>query len=268
MKLTKIDKENKKNGEVALPPQFSEPIRTDLIKRAVHAIQNNARQAYGSDPRAGFKASAELSRRRRKYRGSYGHGISRVPRKILSRRGLRFHWVGAVIPGTVKGRRAHPPKSEKIWEQKINKKENRKAIRSAIAATINKETVIERGHHIPETYPFILDKSIEDLTKTAEVVKALKKLGFEKDLERGAQKKIRAGKGKARNRKYKKKKSVLLVVEKECKLVKAAANIPGVDTIKVHELNAEILAPGAAPGRATLWSEGALNRMAKEKLFQ
>ena len=49
-----------------------------------------------------------------------------------------MNWVGAFAPGTVGGRRAHPPKSEKIWSKKINKKENAKAIRSAISATLLK----------------------------------------------------------------------------------------------------------------------------------
>ena len=84
-----------------------------LIKRAVLTLQNNKRQRYGANPEAGKKVSAALSKRRRKYRGSYGHGISRVPRKILSRRGTSMNWQGAFAPGTVGGRRAHPPKAEK-----------------------------------------------------------------------------------------------------------------------------------------------------------
>ena len=143
-------------GKKDLPRQFDEPVRPDLIKRAVESIQANRRQKYGTDPKAGMKASAELSRRRRKYRGSYGHGISRVPRKILSRRGTRFNWVGAVAPGTVGGRKAHPPKAIKEWVRKINKKERRKAIRSALAATMNPEIVTARGHKVPESYPFII----------------------------------------------------------------------------------------------------------------
>ena len=125
MQLKILDTEGKESGKVDLPKQFSEPVRPGLIKRAVLAIQSHKRQPYGTDPRAGMKSSAELSRRRRKYRGSYGFGISRVPRKILSRRGTRMNWVGAFAPGTVGGREAHPPKASKKWAQKINKKERK-----------------------------------------------------------------------------------------------------------------------------------------------
>src|SRR3989338_318436 len=122
MKLAILDLSKNKIGEIKMPPQFEEEIRPDLIQRDVLAIQSHKRQGYAADPLAGKRAAAKLSRRRRKYRGSYGLGISRVPRKILSRRGTRMNWVGAFAPGTVGGRRAHPPKAEKIWWQKINRK--------------------------------------------------------------------------------------------------------------------------------------------------
>ena len=111
----------------------------------------------------------------------YGHGISRTPRKILSRRGTQFNWQGALVPNTVGGRRAHPPKAEKNWQEKINKKERRKAIRSAMAATVNKELVAERGHVVPDNYPFVLESGLELLDKTKQIVDALKRLGFEKE---------------------------------------------------------------------------------------
>src|SRR3989344_2751925 len=92
-----------------LPVQFNEEYRPDLIKRAVHALMSAARQKYGAHPDAGMRHSSKLSKRRRNYRGCYGLGISRVNRKILSRRGTRFNWVGAFSPQTVGGRRSHPP---------------------------------------------------------------------------------------------------------------------------------------------------------------
>ena len=125
MELKIIDQNNKDKGSVELPVQFTEQVRPEVVKKVVLAIQNNNRQKYGAFPEAGKRSSAELSKRRRAYRGSYGIGISRVPRKIMSRRGTRMNWVGAVVPGTVGGRKAHPPKAEKNWDQKVNKKENR-----------------------------------------------------------------------------------------------------------------------------------------------
>jgi len=267
MKLKILTKQGTEKGSMDLPSQFNELIRADIIKRAVLSLKSIKRQPYGADPEAGKKASARISKRRRDYKGCYGHGIARTPRKILSRRGTQFNWAGAFAPNTVGGRRAHPPKAEKNWIQKINKKERRKAIRSAIAATINKELVKERGHAIPDNYPFVLESGLESLDKTKQVIEFFNKIGFEKELERSSKKTIRAGRGKLRGRKYKKTIGPLLVVSKECKLEKAARNIPGINIVKVNALNAEILAPGAAPGRAALFTQAALEKLEKEKLF-
>ena len=267
MEIDVLSVTNEKKGKKKLPVQFSEDIRPDIVKRAVLAVQSHNRQSYGAKPDAGMRASAELSRRRRKYRGSYGHGISRVQRKIMSRAGTRLNWVGAVVPGTVGGRRAHAPKSEKIWWQKINKKERKTAIRSAIAATVDKELVSKRGHKVPDSYPFILDSKIESLDKTKEFSGIMDKIGLTDEMKRASVKKIRAGKGKIRGRKYTKKKGPLVVVSKDCKLMKAASNAAGFDIVEVNKLNAELLAPGASIGRLTLWSEAAIDRLEKERLF-
>jgi len=254
-------------GKKSLPAQFETPVNTDIIRRAVLSLQANRRQQYGAAPMAGKRASAVLSRRRRDYRGSYGIGISRVPRKIMSHRGTRFNWVGAFAPGTVGGRRAHPPKGSKVWEQKINKKENRKAICSALAASMNPELAKKRGHKLPEGYPFLVSNDFEAVSKTKSFRAALLKLGFAAELARAQNPKIRAGKGKMRGRKYQQKKSLLVLVSKDCQLLKAARNIPGLDVAKVNEANAELLAPGTHPGRALLLTEAAVDRLAVEKLF-
>ncbi len=267
MKVTIVDTQNKSSGNIDLPAQFSEEYRPNLIRRAVLALQSAARQAYGANPDAGKRSSSDVSKRRRKYRGCYGFGISRVNRKIHSRRGTRMFWVGAFSPQTVGGRRSHPPKAEKIFEQDINKKENRKAIRSAIAATVDKKLVSERGHKIPENYPFIVNNTFEELTKTVDVKKAFSVIGLTAELERSAIKKVRAGKGTLRGRRYKKRKGPLVVVSKECPLQKAVKNIPGVDVVMVDALNAELLAPGTMAGRVTIWTESALKIMGDKKLY-
>ena len=267
MELKILSAQNTEVGKKNLPKQFEEPVRQDLIKRAVEAVQSNKRQQYGADPRAGLKHSGELSKKRREYRASYGHGISRIPRKITSRRGTQFNWTGAIVPGTVGGRRAHPAKAEKIFAKKINTRERRKALRSALAATTDIDLVAERGHAVPDKYPFIISNDFEKFNKTKKITDALKKLGLDKDLARADKKKVRAGKGKSRGRKYKKSKSALLVVSGKCKLLEAAANIPGIDIVEIKNINAELLAPGAVPGRLTLFTDSAVDLIAKEKLF-
>jgi len=250
-----------------LPKQFNEEIREDLVKRAVLAIQSHKRLQYGASPLAGKRSSAKLSRRRRDYRGAYGLGISRVPRKILSRRGTRMNWVGAFAPGMRGGRKAHPPKSSKIFFQKINTKERRKALRSALAATVLTELVRRRNHVLPEIYPFILDNNFETVKRTKDLENSLYLLGLGKELERTDYSKIRAGKGKRRNRRYRKRKGPLIVVGADCSLIRAGRNMPGLDVVEVRKLNIELLAPGAQVGRLTLFTENALDIMEKEKLF-
>jgi|FLOH01.1.fsa_nt_gi large subunit ribosomal protein L4e len=250
MKLKILNLNKTEIGSIELPIQFNEPLRRDLIKKSVLAIQSRNRQPYGADPRAGLRASADLSRRRRKYRGSYGMGISRVPRKILSRRGTRMNWVGAVMPGTVGGRRAHPPKADKIWAVKINKTENRKAIRSALAGSVVKSLVEERGHKVPQNYPFIIEDKITEIKKTKDLKDALNKLGFEDDLQRAIDKGS---------------KSVLIVVANE--LIKPANNLPGVEVVKISEINTELLAPGSTPARMTLFTQSAIKELSEKGLF-
>lgn len=267
MKLPILDETSNQVGEINLPFQFSEEYRPDLINKAVLTIQSHNRQPYAASSEAGKRASAKLSRRRRDYRGSYGIGISRVPRKIMTRRGTRMNWVGAFAPGTVGGRRAHPPKTERIWWKKINEKERLKSLRSAIAATILKDVVTERGHVIPNNYPFVLDSKFESLDKTKSIVDVLKKIGIGDELSRVEERHIRAGKGKSRGRKYRAKKGPLIIVSKAGKLSMAASNIPGVDVVEVKRLNAELLAPGGKAGRMALWTSAAITLMEKEKLF-
>ena len=260
--------QNTDAGQAHLPAQFSEEIRPDLIRRAVLAIQAARRQAYGGYGDAGMRHSTRVSRRRHDYRGSYGKGISRVPRKVHTRRGMQMNWVGALAAGTVGGRRAHPPKPFKDWHQKINAVENRKAIRSALAATIDAGVVSARGHRVPDGFPFIIDDAFETLTATKRLEAALVALGFADELDRADVTRTRAGRGKLRGRKRKVPTSILFVVGKDSSaLARSARNLPGVDVAAVHRVNAELLAPGAHPGRLTLYTKTAIERLARECLF-
>ncbi len=267
MKIALHALDGKANGQVQLPAQFEEPLRVDLIKKAVLSLQSKARQPYGADPEAGKKHATDISRRRRDYKGSYGKGISRVPRKVLSRNGGNFNWVGALAPGMRGGRRAHPPKASKNWERKINTKENRKAIRSAISATIDKNLVTKRGHKVPAHYPFIIADGIEQVQKTSELKKTLDTLGFGAELERAAIPQVRSGRSAIRGRAHKQRISVLLVTSADAPVAMAAGSIPGVQAVAVNALNAEILAPGVHPGRATIFTQSALKHMEEKKLF-
>jgi large subunit ribosomal protein L4e len=252
-KTAKIfDLQGKAVGKTNLPTVFETPLRPDVIKRAVLAIQSSRLQPQGRDPMAGKKTSAES-------RGT-GMGTARVPR-IKGGSGR-----AALAPSTVGGRQPHPPRAEKKIVKHISKKEARLALLSAIAATALKENVASRGHAIEDVpqIPLIVTGSIEALTKTKEVEEALTNLGVLSDINRvKASRKIRAGKGKRRGRRIKQAVGPLIVVAENRGLVKAASNLPGVDVATVTNLNAEMLAPGTHPGRLTLWSSDAVEQLDK-----
>src|SRR5256886_17446350 len=117
------------------PQIFQGDVRSALIRRAVTAAQANRRQPYGSAFRSGLSHSVRWSGK--------GHGGSRVPR-------LRGSMTGAQAPGTVGGRRAHPPRPDKVWAKKINEKERRMARNPAPAPRTEPETVTPPGAHFQE----------------------------------------------------------------------------------------------------------------------
>ncbi len=245
MKASVLDLKGEVVEEIELPEVFGEEFRPDIIKKAVHSIQSHRRQPYGVSPLAGINYSVE--------NWGPGHGIARVPRLKGSRR-------AAVVPQAVKGRKAHPPKVDKKWEEKINKKEMKKALRSAISATAIPEIVNGRNHIFEGKLPKIVVDDVQSLQRTKEVIEFMKSIGVYADVERAKERKrFRAGKGKLRGRRYKRKKSVLLVVGEDRGVIKAAKNLPGVDAVKVKDLNVELLAPGCQAGRLTVWTKSAVN---------
>jgi large subunit ribosomal protein L4e len=256
-------------GKIKLPEQFNEEYRPDIIKRAVLALQTHKIQPTAPMLHAGNFYSTYLSKRRHEYKSTYGSGRSRTPRTVVSRKGSRFNFRGAQVPQTVGGRVAHPPRIWKVIIEKINDKERKKAIRSALMATTMKNVVLAHGHRIEKLkeLPIVMENNIEDLSKTKDVKDVLMKLGLQEELMRTKEKKIRPGKGKMRGRVYRKKVGPLFIVSKKCNLLHSAKNVAGVDAVDVKSLNAELLAPGAKPGRLTIWSEAALKELGEKKLF-
>jgi large subunit ribosomal protein L4e len=250
---------------MALPTQFEERVRPDIVKRAVLSIQSKNRQPYGADPEAGLKHVTRLKKRNNAFRGQKGKGMSRTPKKALLSRGEQFYWVGAEAPHTRGGRTAHPPKADRDFDEEINDKERRKAIRSAIAATADEELVSEK-HDYEGDLP-IKTSGLSDVEKTQELEAELEDLGLEDELERVSEKKVRSGKGANRGRKYRRKVGPLVVVAEDNGVKQAAGNLAGVDVSVVDQLNAEKLAPGAEPGRLVVWTEKAIEELEEEELF-
>jgi len=240
-----------------LPDTFTDPMRLDLIRRAVKAARANRRQPYGPGARAGMRHSVSWPGK--------GRGMARTPR--LNHGSGR----GAEAPNTVGGRRAHPPKVTKQWQEKINRRERRKAFRSALAATADTNTVRSRGHQLPEsiTLPLVVEAKVEALVQkrsdTPPVRRArqmLDGLGLYDDLDRARQgRHVRAGRGKLRGRRYRTPRSVLLVLSELNGTERAFRNLPGVDITTARELNTMQLAPGGDPGRLVVFTEPALTAL-------
>jgi len=235
--------------KIEVPKIFSTEKREDLIKRAVLASITHRIQPYGTYTEAGKSTTAESPGKNR--------GISRVPRMKSGPRRAAF------VTSAVGGRKAFPPKVEKVYKEKINKKERRLAIASAIAFTSDKNIVLARGHRIDniKELPLVIEDEFEKVKKTSETREIFKTLGIWDDVLRAKKKKIRAGKGKMRGRKYKRKKGPLIVISKNLGIFYGARNHPGVDIVQVRNLGAEYLAPGAQPGRLVIWTKSAFKEL-------
>jgi large subunit ribosomal protein L4e len=266
IKVPVFTEEGEEKRTIHLPTIFDEPIRTDLIARAVQAARANRRQPYGAPPWgvwAGRRHSTEWSGK--------GKGISRVQRLKDGNR-------GATSPNNVGGARAHPPRVIAVRGEKINVKERRKARRAALAALAKDDLVRARGHEWEENYkvPIIVESKFETLFRraidarddegrvnaTKTLITVLENLGLGPDLARArAGTHVRAGRGKMRGRRLKIPRSVLIVASNDKDLSRAARNVPGVEVVSPKRLSTEALAPGGSPGRLALITETALTEL-------
>merc|ERR1712032_406495 len=102
----------------------------------------------------------------------------------------------------------------------------------------------------------------EAIQKTKQALEMLKNLGCEEELTRVLDSnKIRAGKGKMRNRRYVMRRGPLIVYAEDNGIVRAMRNIPGVDTACVTRLNLLQIAPGGNFGRLLIWTESAFKKL-------
>jgi len=260
MKADVFDLSGKVVGKADLPKVFSEKVRQDLIKRAVLATLS-VRQPYGVDPMAGKRTSAHYHGYRRHRWSMMNKEMARLPR-IHGKVSPHLMWKPRFVPQVKGGRQAHPPKVESVWLEKINKKERRKAIMSAIAATAARDLVLKRGHKIEsiKELPIVAVDKLQEIKKTKELVAFLTSLGLEQELKKLKERKIRAGRGKSRGRKYRRKVGPLFVITEDKGIGKAARNL-NMNVCRPENLSAAYLAPGAMPGRLTIYTESALKRL-------
>lgn len=144
------------------------------------------------------------------------------------------------------------------------------ATASAIAASSVPALLLARGHRIstvPEVPLVVSSKAFEGaaLVKTSAAAALLKAVGAGPDIVKVQKsRKLRAGKGKLRNRRHRQRRGPLVVYNPETDgkdLVRAFRNIPGVETSSVFALNLLQLAPGGHLGRFIIWTSSAFEAL-------
>ena len=262
MKLAVYNLEGKKSGEVDVGQAFSKPVRLDVINRCFLAEQASLRQPYGSDPLAGKRTSAHYHGERGTRYGMMNKEMARLKR--IHNQGY-MNMTARFSPQAIKGRQAHPPKAWKVWEQKVNKKEKLLGLFSCLAAAADKNFVSGRGHRIAEalTFPIIVEDKLEEISNTKKLKQFMLSLGLKDEMERIKEKKIRAGKGKNRGRRYKRKTGPLVIAKQDKGVSKAVNNLPGFDFSLPNKLSVSLLAPGGHPGRLTILTKSAAEELAK-----
>lgn len=249
VKVNVYNKSGATAGDVELPAVFDTEFRPDVIRKAVNSAQANRRQPYGSSPLAGHAPHRSVRS---------GQGISRVPRATQGGNAV-------FSPAVVGGRRAHPPRVEKVWAEKCNRKERLLARASALAAAANEEAVRTRGHKFKEglTLPVVLDDEVEAIEKTKDLQAAFEAVGVADDIQRAIDgTRQRPGKGKLRGRRFRQPRALLFVVSGlEAPVLTAARNLPGVDVVTPEMLSTELVAPGGDAGRLVVFTRSALNAL-------
>jgi large subunit ribosomal protein L4e len=242
-------------GNHPLPGVFTAPIRLDIVHFVHSNLSKNTRQAHGVDPKAGMRHSAE----------SWGTGraVARIPR--ISGSGTSRNGQGAFGNMCRKGRMFAPLKTWRRWHRKVNLKQRRHAVASALAASALVPLVFARGHRIEHAplIPLVVDDKLEGVEKTKEAVAFLKKVGVYNDVAKVIDSKTtRSGVGKSRSKHYKIRKGPLFVYHGESrKLAQAVRNIPGVEIVNVSRLNLRQLAPGGQIGRLIIWTQSAFKAL-------
>ncbi len=256
MKAKLFDKTGKEKGLVDLPKNFSNRVREDILSKVFETQKLISTQPYGAMEGAGsqYSASGISKKKRHDWKGTYGKGISRVPRKIMSRNGSSFNWVGATVSSARGGRKPHAPRSEKNVFKKTNKKELLIAFNSAFAGTVD-INFLEKKYGIKSESGFIFSEEILSI-KTKDFLNTMKIIfqdAYEKILKKKA---IRAGKGKARGRKYKSNAGLLFVISSKEEMKRKGINVVKVDELKVSDLS-----PNGEPGRFTCYTEKAIKEI-------
>ena len=256
MKAKLYDKSGKVKGDIVLPKCFSSRIRADILLKVFETQKGSFAQAYGAKEGAGaqYSASGISKKKRHDWKATYGKGISRVPRKIMSRHGSSFNWIGATVASTRGGRRPHAPRAGKNLFKKINKKELLLAFRSALVGTFDALSLKNKfGRDM--NVGGVFTREILDI-KTKDFLKAMEAVFGDSFGSVIKKKSIRAGIGKMRGRKYKSNAGMMFVVGDEESMKRK-----GIEVVHVGELCVKDLAPNGVAGRLVCYTEKAIEEI-------
>lgn len=257
MKTILYDEQGKKKSDITLPVIFDTVVREDLSAKYFEVERIMAMKFESTFKEAGKRhsASGTISHRRHEWKGHYGKGISRAPRKTMWRRGTQFHWIGAEVSQTRGGRVAHPPLGLRR-PRILNKKEISKAFASALAATMDPKKIA--AHYPTLAQSNASSAAIESLpTKAKDFESTLKSIFVTAPNKITRKRSIRAGKGKSRNRKYKTSASILIVKSPTEKVKYTRTDIVDTKDLKIQDIY--------PLGRLTLYTKKALAELEKRK---
>lgn len=157
-----------------------------------------------------------------------------------------------------------PTKTWRRWHRRVNTTQKRYAVCSALAASALPALVMSKGHRIEEVpeLPLVVEDKVESYKKTKEAVLLLKKLKAWNDIKKVyASQRMRAGKGKMRNRRRVQRRGPCIIYNEDNGIIKAFRNIPGITLLNVSKLNILKLAPGGHVGRFCIWTESAFRKL-------
>jgi len=254
--IYKWDDPTEKSGTMLMPHVLAAPLRPDWVRIVHKNMSKNRRQPVSVGSKVGYETAA----------ASWGTGraVARVPRV----HGGGTHRAGQGAFGNMcrGGGRFSPTKTWRRWHRRINMKEKRNAVVTALAATALPPLVMARGHRIDEVaeLPLVVTDDMEKMTRTRPSVIGLERLGLKEELTKIINSKtLRAGKGKARNRRHRMRTGPMIIYKEDNGITRAFRNIPGVETASVTRLNLLKLAPGGNFGRLVIWTEGAFRHLSK-----
>jgi large subunit ribosomal protein L4 len=214
LKIKVYNQEGKEVGEEKLDPAvFGVKVKPELVHQAVVAQMAKARVPIAHTKTRGEVRGGGKKPWRQKGTGRARVGSTRSP-----------IWRGGGI--------TFGPRKNRVFAQKINKKARRKALLMCLS---DKKA---------SGWMVVLNKLELGKGKTKELVKVLESLG---NLIKSSKSKVKSSELKVKNKEIKKQKDkkikgqknsiLVILVDKDDNVVRAARNIPRVATIRVDSLN-------------------------------